>query len=96
MQEAFRGQKSLVVWVGDFGMLRQWQGVQKASELNLGNVKFLTAEEVFDEAVLSIKVSLALTNMTTFRKALIPHHLYPPAAIGMLVRDVKSWYEYST
>ncbi|KAI4948614.1 hypothetical protein J4E86_007962 [Alternaria arbusti] len=93
IREAVRGQRSIMCWPGDSGMLGHWQGVPKAHGLNAGNVRFFPSEEVFDEAAFRFQVSLALRKTVTFRHALTPYHMWRPTAIEKLVEDVRGWYE---
>jgi len=78
---------------GDSGMLRQWQGVPKVSGLDAGIVKLPPAEDVFNKAAFCLRVSEALVKMATSCRATLSYHLYALAAVEMLVRDVRSWYE---
>jgi len=93
IREAVRGQRFVMSWPGDSGMLRQWQSVSKVSGLYAGTVKFVPAKDVFHEPAFRFQVSLALRKTTTFRHALTPYHLYAPTAAEMLVRGVRAWYE---
>ncbi|KAI4701721.1 hypothetical protein J4E81_003461 [Alternaria sp. BMP 2799] len=93
IREAVRGQRSIMCWPGDSGMLRQWQGVSKVSGLDADNVKLFPDENVFDEAAFRLEVSEALVKTATFHRALLSYRLYAPTAAEMLVRDLRSWYE---